>query len=176
VAVSNILEFVNDDEIASQVTIREANALAIKYGDEERGNYFLYNKSGKLGEISAGSLRNLIAVFDPNVSLIYGTEGTVKGRLQPGEYTSIKWAFPTENSMIVPMDSGGNEISPSAVPDDVEVYYKIRSYLNRSATNNTVTLTVVKDGIEYTASIRMLFGTAGTSGSPYTLFVTWDRG
>lgn len=176
VAVSNILEFINNTDVRSRATIIDQNALAIKFEDDEKGNYFLYNRAGIVGKEEDKEVRGLRAVFDPDESNIYE-----KAELTE-PYTSITWIFPRQDSgtMIIPATSNDLEGVPdyeNTVFENVtNVGFFIKPNLVRSATNNTVRLQVIKDGQEYNASVQMLFGTAGTSGSDYTIVLAWEDG
>ena len=54
------------------------------------------------------------------------------------------------------------------------ICYQINSTYQPSATSNTVTCIIEKNGTKYTVSKTMRFGPAGTNGSPYTLVVEFD--
>ena len=194
IAASNVVTFTNSTDVRSKATFIDENALSIAFDDDERGNYFLYNRAGNVGKEEDKEIRKLIAVFDPQNHNVYE-----KAELQP-PYTSIKWIFPLDNTMIIPsssidkdtatqvntqnpdsaiFDTRNNTITYSSDSDGIfrtQVGFFIKPTLNRNATNNTVRLEVQKDGQEYTAQVQMLFGTAGTSGSDYTLFIVWEDG
>ena len=190
ITTSNIIEFTNNDDVRSQATIIDLNALAIRYEDDEKGNYFLYNRAGEVNKDEHKEIRVLTAVFDPDEPNV-----AKKASLILEECESIEWLVPWgSNSMIQP--ATGSELDATPVKqDDLQddqsnsesnKYYKIENQtsigyfikktLNRTATHNTVKLKVVKDGFEYNAQIQMIFNTAGTSGSDYTLFIEWDGG
>ena len=202
IAASQELEFVNDTDVRSQATVIDENALSIRFNDEEKGNYFLYNRAGEIGKDEDGELRTLTAVFDFDEHDVYQKAPLV-------DAYSIKWTFPAEPTMIYPAATGAeNDETNSNVPldpsaehvfsnfsfyeagspggqtegtwhylaDAVSVGFFIKKKLNRNATNNTIRLEVIKDGQEFTAQAQLLFGTAGTSGSDYTIVLTWDNG
>ena len=172
IATSNVLTFINKEDVRNQATILDMNALAIRYEDEEKGHYYIYNRAGEINSDKHNEIRTLTAVFDPN-------QFDVNQKSDLTDFASIRWEFPIGDTMIVPMvSSGGSYIQYSSntdFNDKVQVQYTIRKTLIHQYTNNTVKLTVVKDGQEYTAEAQMRFGTAGTSGSDYTLFIEWIR-
>lgn len=174
IAISNILTFTNDTQVSNPATILDMNALAIKYDDNERGHYFLYNEAGDISKNEDSEIRKLIAVFDPSKNNIYD-----KTELIPEECTSITWTFPTSSTMIIPMTGTTKDAVPSS--DTVfsgvtEVGFTIKKYLNNGATNNTIQLDVLKDGVNYHAFVQPEFGTAGDNGSDYKVILTWRDG
>lgn len=175
VASSNIFTFTNNTDVRSRATVIEENTLAIAFQDEERGNYFIYNRAGQVGKEEDKEIRVLKAVFDPDESDVYK-----KADLEePWSY--IKWTFPSESegTMIIPATGTTQDAVPSEqiiFENTTEVGFFIKPQLNHNANHNTVQLEVVKDGQEYTAQAQMLFGTAGTSGSNYTLVLNWENG
>lgn len=174
IAISNILTFTNDTQVSNPATILDMNALAIKYDDNERGHYFLYNEAGDIGKNEDSEIRKLIAVFDPSKNNIYD-----KTELILEECTSITWTFPTSSTMIIPMTGTTKDAVPSsdAVFSGVtEVGFTIKKHLNNGATNNTVQLDVLKDGVNYHAFVQPEFGTAGDNGSDYKVILTWRDG
>lgn len=181
IAMSNVLEILNDTDVRSQATILDSNALSIKYDDDERGHYFLYNEAGDIGANEDKEIRKLIAVFDPDEDDVY-----LKADLVLTECSSIKWTFPNPkgNTMIVPMTSAQEDATPLTpnaqgkyVRTDVtEVGFTIKEHLNHTATDNTILLEVVKDGQNYMAQVQPIFGTAGTNGSDYTVILSWRNG
>ena len=176
IAFSNILTFINDNEIVNQATIIDSNALSIRYEDDEKGHYFLYDEAGDIGKNEDGEIRVLTAVFDGTIDDVYS-----KALLNISECALVKWTFPssTMNTMIVPMTS----TDVNAVPADTNIFtnvgsvgFTIKKHLNNAATQNTITLEVEKDGLSYFAQIQPIFGTAGTNGSNYTVIVNWLNG
>ena len=186
VAQTPILEFTNETDVRSEATLIDANALAIKFEDESNGNYFLYNRAGKISKQEySQEAKKLTAVFDPNENNIYNKNVLA----QP--YTYIKWTIPAKNSMIIPIlndmtslteDEESYEYTYIRQDDDTEdsnlvsIEYRLRDKLNYNFNRNTVTLEVQKDGELYVASASLHFGPSGTSGSDYTLYVEWLDG
>ena len=178
IAISNILEFTNDDEVRNQTTLIDANALSIRYNDDEKGHYFLYDESGDIGAQEDLEIRTITAVFDPS-----GQQTNVydKPELNIEDCYSITWTFPSGNTMIVPMSG----ITPDATPlEEGHVFttktntvgFTIKKHLNNNATSNTILLEIVTGGQNYLAQIQPIFGTAGSNGSDYTLIINWRDG
>ena len=170
IASSNILIFTNEDEVPSQQTMLAENDLAIRIDDDERGKYFLYNRAGRVGKEEDLEVRILTAVFEPGQNDVYQKNPLV-------EYQSITWRFPEDNTMIIPASEASENANKSTnyiFTNTTQVGFFIKEDLNRNASNNTIELTVIKDGITYNAEVQLLFGTAGTSGSDYTLFLNWQ--
>ena len=199
IATTPIIEFTNQTDVSSQATLIDENALSIKFEDDEKGNYFLYDRAGNISKEEDKEIRVLTAVFDLKQNDIY------KKPVLTQPYTSIKWIFPANNSMIIPatsQDINANPLDINNLPSGVSynnetdsyeflfeqnenekqdaniisVGYFINSHLNHNANRNIVYLEINKDGQLYTAQAQMLFGTAGSSGSDYTLIVMWDNG
>ena len=189
VVESNILEFTNNIEIRNQATLIDLNALAIKYVNEDGspaeliGTYFLYDESNHILNNADKEIRFLQAVFDPDENNIYQKSDLIKGNT-----SFIKWIFPSEiqNSMIQPLSKNDienkyddkkieNREDYVIIENVTKVPFRIKDTLNRQALNNTVFLEVVIDGQPYKAEVSMLFGTAGTSGSDYTVTILWDN-
>ena len=199
IATTPIIEFTNQTDVSSQATLIDENALSIKFEDDEKGNYFLYDRAGNISKEEDKEIRVLTAVFDLKQNDVYKKPTLT----QP--YTSIKWIFPANNSMIIPATSQDINATPlniNNLPSGVSynnetdsyeflfeqdenekqdakiisVGYFINSHLNHNANRNIVYLEINKDGQLYTAQVQMLFGTAGSSGSDYTLIVIWDNG
>ena len=161
--------FTNKNLLRSDATIVDLNTLAIRIDDEEQGKYFLYNKSDQLSEDEANEIRTLTAVFEPDQPDVYK-----KANLT--DYTSITWTFPTEDTMIIPATTSAEDAtkaSTNVFTNVTSVGYFINKKLNRYATNNTVQLSVIKNGLSWEADVTLLFGTSGTSGSDYTLLLNW---
>ena len=199
IATTPIIEFTNQTDVSSQATLIDENALSIKFEDDEKGNYFLYDRAGNVSKEEDKEIRVLTAVFDLKQNDVYKKPALT----QP--YTSIKWIFPANNSMIIPATSQDINATPlniNNLPSGVSynnetdsyeflfeqdenekqdakiisVGYFINSHLNHNANRNIVYLEINKDGQLYTAQSQMFFGTAGSSGSDYTLVVMWDNG
>lgn len=176
IAVSNVLELINNTDVRSQATLIDANALSIRFEDDEKGHYFLYDEGGDVGVNEDLEVRKLVAVFDEEEHDVYA-----KSPLNIAECSSIKWTFPVAggNTMIVPMDSADETAQPLAgnvITDKGEVGFTIKSHLNHNATDNTILLEIVKDGQNYQAQVQPIFGTAGTNGSDYTVVLSWRDG
>lgn len=199
IATTPIIEFTNQTDVSSQATLIDENALSIKFEDDEKGNYFLYDRAGNISKKEDKEIRVLTAVFDLKQDDVY------KKPVLTQPYTSIKWIFPANNSMIIPAtssDINANPLDINNLPPRVSynnetdsyeflfeqnenekqdaniisVGYFINSHLNHNANRNIVYLEINKDGQLYTAQVQMFFGTAGSSGSDYTLIVMWDNG
>ena len=199
IATTPIIEFTNQTDVSSQATLIDENALSIKFEDDEKGNYFLYDRAGNISKEEDKEIRVLTAVFDLKQNDVY------KKPVLTQPYTSIKWIFPANNSMIIPatsQDINANPLDINNLPSGVSynnetdsyeflfeqnenekqdaniisVGYFINSHLNHNANRNIVYLEINKDGQLYTAQAQMFFGTAGSSGSDYTLIVMWDNG
>ena len=208
VASTPSITFENQSDSVSKATLLVASALAIRFDDDERGHYFLYNRANKIAKEEDKEYRTLTAVFDIEENGLYRKPPLRR------PYSSIKWIFPASRTMITPLiiegiktkeinsslfnaendytyqfgncliqyvnDDNGDfyEISDLTTDDTesplVSVAYKINEMLNRNANRNTVYLEVIKEGQFYNAQAQMIFDTAGTSGSPYTLVVLWD--
>ena len=124
VAESPVFIFENETQVANKTTILDANALSIRYNDEQKGNYFLYNRAGNILDGEDIKIRTLTAVFDPFSEDIYE-----KLPLTP-PYDSIKWIFPASNSMINPIKNYLNEsnievLKEPTINDDTENKYII---------------------------------------------------
>ena len=199
IATTPIIEFTNQTDVSSQATLIDENALSIKFEDDEKGNYFLYDRAGNISKEEDKEIRVLTAVFDLKQNDVY------KKPVLTQPYTSIKWIFPANNSMIIPatsQDINANPLDINNLPSGVSynnetdsyeflfeqnenekqdaniisVGYFINSHLNHNANRNIVYLEINKDGQLYTAQAQMFFGTAGSSGSDYTLIIMWDNG
>ena len=200
IAATQELEFLNNSDVRSEATILDENALSIRFEDDEKGNYFLYNRAEQVGKDEELEIRGLTAVFDFDEHDVYKKAPLVDAYF-------VKWTFPAEPTMIKPAAAGyttdpeNRPLDPLAehifsnqsfaeagypegyteatwhqLEDPYSVGFFIKEKLNRNATNNTVRLEIIKDGQEFTAQAQMLFGTAGTSGSDYTVILDWDNG
>lgn len=170
-AATNEITFLNNDEVRNQQTYIDINALSVRFDDESNGRYFLYNRAGNVSRTADLEIRTLTAVFDENETDVY-----LKSEIPPG--TKCKWTFPASNTMITPAtsaDLSGQPTTNIVFTDTPSVGYFIKKSLNRQDNNNTVQLEAIIDGISYTAEAHMFFGTAGTSGSDYTLDLIWKN-
>ena len=179
VAETGILTFTNDNEVSSKPTLIDANALSIRFDDTEKGHYFLYNEAGDVGKNEDTEIRCLTAVFSDTETNVYD-----KPVLNANDCSSIIWTFPDSNdgpTMIVPMtspDPDGEPATPSYFNNyhQSSVGFTIKPHLNHTATNNTIKLDIIKDGVNYSAQVNPIFGTAGTNGSDYTVILNWRDG
>ena len=200
IVTSPILELTNQTEIRNEATVIDENALSIRFEDEEKGNYFLYNRARKLYSKESNQVRTLTAVFDLNENNLNKKDILTP----PNNY--IKWIFPISNTMIIPLftDAQGeikqvkslkfngdnifenyrinkNEDTYEYISTDIDgidlisVNYYIVDQLSFNNNKNIVYLEINKDGQIYKANVEMLFGVAGTSGSNYTINVTWNN-
>lgn len=172
IATSNVIEFTNINDVSNEQTLIDTNALSIKYEDTEKGAYFLYDRAGNIHNSKDKEVRELTALFG-----VYTDINQQKPPLVIDDYTTVTWHFPESNTMIIPVINSENypDATVTTFTQQEKVAYRIKSHLDHNAINNTVRLDVVKDGVTYSASVQMLFNTAGTSGSDYTLVVTWDN-
>lgn len=171
VASSEPIVFTNNDEVRNQATVIDLNTLAIRIDDKSQGKYFLYNRSDTLDGDLGNRIHSLTAVFDP-------IEPDVNKKAELNSYSSIKWTFPSTNTMIIPATTSteyGVPAQSTVFTNVISVGYFINKKLDRYATNNTVQLEVVVDGVNYEADVTLFFGTAGTSGSDYTLVLNWKN-
>ncbi len=200
VAQTPIITFNNNQQILPDIEYIDANALGIQFNDTEKGKYYYYDKTGKKMSSKEKNPEHILkAVFDNNTSLEY------KNDLTDQTYTSIKWIFPKNNTMIKPVfpnynsetitiddtnystiytkkDNGDNyELSFQNAGGNIKsiletMTYKIDDNFSFDKSRNTVYLEVVVNGQTYISSVTMFFGIAGTSGSDYTIVVEWSAG
>jgi len=133
------LEFINDDDVRDEATLIDANALSIRYDDDEKGHYFLYNEAGDIGKNEDSEVRTLTAVFDEETDNVYE-----KSELIKEECHSIIWTFPdvNANTMIIPMTGTGPDAIPATADKDgkfiftntIQVGFTIKKHLNNTAT------------------------------------------
>ena len=169
---TNILVFTNNDEVRSEATVLDVNALSIKYDDEDnyRGNFYVYNHSNQLESKLLSNPRKLIAVFDYDEQDIYK-------KAELSDFTSITWYFPRNRTMIITTESDSDSSNSDFIViknNRNYINYQIKQTLDLNAVNNTVRLEVLKDGQLFTAYTTMYFGENGLNGSPYTFYVVWD--
>lgn len=170
-AATNEIVFLNDDEVRNQQTYIDINALSVRFDDESNGRYFLYNRAGNVSRTADLEIRTLTAVFDEVETDVY-----LKSEIPPN--TKCKWTFPVSNTMIIPATSSNldaQQTTQTVFTDTPSVGYFIKKSLNRADNNNTVQLEAIISGVTYTAEGHMFFGTAGTSGSDYTLDLVWKN-
>ena len=128
----------------------------IYFNDNEKGHYFIYDESGEVGKNEDTEPRELVAYFD-------GVPLSTSGHT----YSDLEWTFPEGNTMI-------SRISGMGAEDNRTAFFSIKKHLNHNASNNTIKLKGIIDGIEYVTTARPLFGTAGTNGSDYKLVIDWE--
>ena len=193
---SNILSLTNESMVANYASIDLVSGLNIECDlDGYNGVYTIYNSANELqNQSEAGKLRLLTAVFD---SIITGIES-----LDTAE--KITWKIPLTRTMIQ-MPTDGKEYSiengddyiessdgtyclitrdgtkavgdiGSSFPNAADQYFRIKPYFVEQATNNTISCYVTKDNLTYGASITLIFGTSGNSGTDYTFILQWEEG
>lgn len=153
IATSNVLEFTNNTQVRDSITFEDISALTLRVDGNFHGNYLLYDRSGKLGKNEWDTEYSVTALFKDQP-------------LAVEDCSLIEWTIPTENTMIKSYKQIGEK--------DSTIYYYIKNYLDNNATNNTISLKIIKDGLEYAAAATLRFGTAGTNGSNYTMALIWD--
>ena len=186
ICATNVLTFTNKEEVRNNATIVDTGRLAVAFEDGTNGNYFIYNRAGQLNGSGDTEVRVLQAKFDTNTtSSVFDRSDLV---LDSGEFITWKLPYP-DTSMIQLVDIGSVNGKTTITPREKEdgsmtftstsstsVSYVIRKSLKTSFNDNTIEVTVHKDGQDYTTFVTMRFGTAGTSGSDYTLLVDWETG
>ena len=177
IAKSNIITFINNDEVRSQATLIDANALSIRYDDDEKGHYFLYDESGEVGKNEDGEVRILTAVFDERPDGERELDVYRKPVLNIDECSRVVWTFPDKATMVVPMDAAAenaNVLNGYTITEKTaSVGFTIKKQLNNNATQNRIRLDITKDGRDYSAWVEPVFGTAGDNGSDYKIILTW---
>lgn len=153
IAISNVLEFTNNTQVRDSITFEDISALTLRVDGNFHGNYLLYDRSGKLGKNEWDTEYSITALFKDQP-------------LAVEDCSLIEWTIPTENTMIKSYKPIGEK--------DSTIYYYIKNYLDNKAINNTISLKIIKDGLEYAAAATLRFGTAGTNGSNYTMALIWD--
>ena len=192
VYVSNILVFSNDKQVVNDATVDAIKALTLVCKDlknglryETYGNYFIYDFSNNLIDRGQMSIDRLI---ECHFKLQSATEEETFTNLTDTD--QIIWQIPIKNTMIVydniPEDQKDNDYiiitwDKTAIEENLKsnfgphIKYKIRGYYSPSYFNNTISCTVVKNGITYTASKELSFGQAGTTGTDYTFVLDFDN-
>ena len=157
VAASNIITFSNLDEIVNPPI--NYDLFYIQFNDDEKGNYFIYDESGEVGKNEDAEQRELEAYFD-------GIKLSESGHsFLPSD---LVWTFPAENTMVIGIGTGNNNTSTGTT-----AHFAIKRHLDHNASNNTIKLTGIIDGIEYQTSAELRFGSAGDNGSDYKIILTW---
>ena len=178
---SNVLTFENEKEVINQPTVDAMQALSIECNDGTYGNYLIYDEGNSLIDSSQGNVDRLLTAYFQSEDYTGGE------RVILAEATSITWTFPTENTMFVIDDLPNDYDQPTysitkyGDPDngytiDATQNYKIRSYYSAQYLNNTVEVSIVKDGITYNSYKEFNFGQSGTSGTDCTLALTFNSG
>lgn len=195
---SNIVTFVNEDEVINGITAAYVNGLNIWCLDNTYGNYLIYDQGNKLLDShDANKILNFRAHFDKKSYLL--TVENEDSLAVLSEAVWIKWTFPRLNSMIVLPNFNyfngeyiptgrefvtvtDNEIIIQRYGDPNNSYaidnqqpYQIKNYFSQSYTNNTIKCTILKDNIEYNVMKELTFGTAGTSGTDTTLVLDFNN-
>ena len=176
---SNIITFQNEKEVINQPTIDAMQALSINCEDGTYGNYLIYDEGNSLIDAAQGKqTRTLTAYFQSD-------DYTDGERIPLTEATSITWTFPTVNSMFIldelPVDYAEDTYSITKYGDaqngytiDATQTYRIKNYYSAQYLNNTVQVSIVKDGITYVNQKDFSFGQAGTTGTDTTLIIDFD--
>lgn len=178
---SNVITFENEKEVINQPTVDAMQALSIECNDGTYGNYLIYDEGNSLIDSSQSSVDRLLTAY-------FQSEDYTDGeRIILTEATSITWTFPTENTMFVidgvPDDYNQSTYSITKFGDaengftiDATQNYKIRGYYSAQYLNNTVEVSIVKDGITYNSYKEFNFGQSGTSGTDCTLTLSFNSG
>ena len=106
VARSNILEFNNYNYVDKGLTVQDINALGVRFEDSEKGYYFMYNNMNQLENKEDTIIRELTAVFGDNLD-------NISSKSEITAYDRITWIFPSENSMIIPLNYQQSKITTS---------------------------------------------------------------
>lgn len=192
---SNILEFLNIDEVGDSATLKNINELELVFDDAQNGNYFLYNKAGRLySNEEVNKEHRLIPYFTQR-----GEDPTKKFELNVSDCQEIIWQVGTTQRWVLKEDNTFKEeiydennwralaeneqnnqrlMINSFIPiinnDKTYFNYKINSFLINSHNQNMVKLIIFRDNQYYTAFANMTFDYMGTSGSDYTVQINWD--
>lgn len=182
---SNVLTFSNRTEVSSLPTIDAMSALSIGCEDNSYGNYYLYGQGNEMLDTSQAAIEREFKLY------FKGAE------LKSAE--KVTWIIPTSNTMIgLNSNYYGSDYDTNTNPGCITINrygdkhnsdraydidnnaaniqkYKINSYYSPANDNNTIQCIVEKDGITYTATKKLYFGTSGTSGSEYTLVLQFDE-
>lgn len=192
---SNILEFLNIDEIGDSATLKNINELELVFDDVQNGNYFLYNKAGRLyNNEEINKEHKLIPYFTQR-----GEDPTKKFELNVSDCQEIIWQVGTTQRWVLKEDNTFkeeiydennwralaeneqnnqrlmiNSFIPIISNDKTYFNYKINSFLINSRNQNMVKLIIFRDNQYYTAFANMTFDYMGTSGSDYTVQINWN--
>lgn len=192
---SNILEFLNIDEVGDSATLKNINELELVFDDAQNGNYFLYNKAGRLySNEEVNKEHRLIPYFTQ-----HGEDPTKKFELNVSDCQEIIWQVGATQRWVLKEDNTFkeeiydennwralaeneqnnqrlmiNSFTPIISNDKTYFSYKINSFLINSRNQNMVRLIIFRDNQYYTAFANMTFDYMGTSGSDYTVQVHWN--
>ena len=192
---SNILEFLNIDEVGDSATLKNINELELVFDDAQNGNYFLYNKAGRLySNEEVNKEHRLIPYFTQR-----GEDPTKKFELNVSDCQEIIWQVGATQRWVLKEDNTFeeeiydennwrvlaeneqnnqrlmiNSFTPVISNDKTYFNYKINSFLINSRNQNMVRLIIFRDNQYYTAFANMTFDYMGTSGSDYTVQVHWN--
>lgn len=192
---SNILEFLNIDEVGDSATLKNINELELVFDDAQNGNYFLYNKTGRLySNEEVNKEHRLIPYFTQR-----GEDPTKKFELNVSDCQEIIWQVGATQRWVLKEDNTFkeeiydennwralaeneqnnqrlmiNSFIPIISNDKTYFNYKINSFLINSRNQNMVKLIIFRDNQYYTAFANMTFDYMGTSGSDYTVQINWN--
>lgn len=175
---SNILKFSNALYLESSELIDILTGFQVNIAEE--GYNGVYNIYGQ----------DYLAI-DPTATAIphyfilnyYPTSNDAVG-MQVGDIVS--WKIPAERSMIrsdityedngIIKEQNSTTYTKTLTESDIEnevyrVPYYIKNYYSSNYTNNTVVFTLTRNGIVYTASKELLFGSAGSQGNEYNVII-----
>lgn len=184
--VSNILSFNNSVSLDTITSLSLVNDLELLPADEYQGKYFLYDENGTIK-------LNTEAAKNRDLTVSYSVKLTGLDELDTGE--EVTWIFPLVNTMIESPELGVEYFLDDGdiVESDNEVFritrstadsegnvgdiftkeesqsYRIKSFYSPVYSNNTIICVVKRNGIEYTISYELLFGTSGEWGNGYTI-------
>lgn len=194
---SQIIEFLNQENVPNNATIDSLQALNIVCEDGTYGNYRIYGQGNCLLDgAEAKQIRQLTATFDAE-----GYEETEGSILTEAE--RITWGFPASGTMLRVDGFDYTDKRPTATgsgitydakndlilitrygdksqsdgndgPIDPYQFYYIERYYSATKANNTIQCEIVKDNIVYRTQKEMTFGLAGTTGTPSTLVLDFD--
>lgn len=174
---SNILTFKNDNEVANRATLIDANALAIRYdNDEFYGHYYLYNAAGEIiNQKFVTQIRTLQAVFGQQAN-VYD-----KPKLISENFSNITWIIPKTNTMINLISNDNVSISEDGnsyiIENTDHIDFSIKKTFIPGNQNNTIWLNATSiQGEEYPpAQTTLLFGPKGDNGSDYSIRLDWSH-
>lgn len=182
---SEELILTNTVKIYDTTTVNAVSALSIYYMDESKGNYYIYNASGKLNSSSQGRgfERQLVAIYNgKEIDSSLGDLDWIRWYLPTGKSSKTMLAdtseYYTKNGGKILTEGinypGTGYVCICRYPNkdgSLNTYqsYSINNIWNSSYNNNTIRCEVSINGVKYTANTTMHFGKAGTQGSNTTL-------